>query len=52
MTHIKYDTHLSNSQWRVDKTFRCVREEFMRSDRAVINRLHSNIVHTSTIACG
>ena len=24
----------------------------MRSDRAVINRLHTNIVHTSTLACG
>ena len=35
-------------------TKRCcsVLEEFMRSDRAIINRLHTNIVHISTLACG
>ena len=52
MTHTKDGMHLGNSQWCVDKTCWCVFEEFMRSDRAVINRLHTNIVHTSTLACG
>ena len=48
MSYIKDDTHLGNSQWRIDKR---VLEECVMSDRAVINRLHTNIVHTSTLAC-
>ena len=34
------------------KTCCSVLEEFTRSDRAIINRLHTNIVHISTLACG
>ena len=49
MSYIKDDKHLGNSQWRIDKT---VTEECVMSDRAVIKTLHTNIVHTSTLACG
>ena len=48
MSYIKDDTHLGNSQWRIDKR---VTEECVMSDRAVIKTLHTNIVHTSTLAC-